>query len=105
MEIGGNDLILEGSPEEWSVIFREVRLLWPDVVFEEITEEEWFAWKDQSAFQTEFPDEVMPHGFLHLLRGPQSLTIVVDADGDTECSRVGRAVLEALRALQGDASG
>lgn len=98
--------MLEGAttPDEWTVIFYEVRRRWPRSILEKVAEDEWFAWKDQDAFRAGFRDDETPHGYLHLIGGPHSLTIVVDADETTECSRVGRAVLGAMKALRGHAS-
>jgi hypothetical protein len=101
--IGGEDLVLDGptSPDDWTVVFYEINQRWPRAIFEKVGEDEYLAWKDQSAFRREFADDETPHGFIHILMGPQCLTLVVDADESTECSRLGRAVLEVMRGLKG----
>jgi hypothetical protein len=105
--IGGDDLVLEGptSPDDWTVIAREFRQRWPDVLF--IADDQagqWFVWPDLATFSREFADDEVPHGFVHVLLSSDCLTLVVD-DEETEARRVGIEVFETMRALRENRAG
>jgi hypothetical protein len=105
--IGGEDLVLDGptSPDDWTVIFHELRRRWPDAIFHKVGDDEWFAYRDQDAFRRGFAPDETPHGFVHVLMSADCLTFVVDDDETTEASQVGRTVFAAMRALRENALG
>lgn len=104
--IGGQDLIIEGatSADDWTVLLYEIRQRWPNAIFHKIGNDEWFVYRDQSAFRHEYAPDEVPNGFVHVLISSDSLTLVVDDDETTDAHQVGTAVFGAMRALRGYAS-
>jgi len=98
MQIGGEDLVLERptSPDDWAVIQREFHRWWPDAVFSDEGEGEWFVYRDQEGSLREFAADEVPNGFVHVILRPDCLTFVVD-DEETEARRVGRAIFDVMR--------
>ena len=102
MTPGGEDLVLEGptSDEDWVAIFHEVQRTWPNAVIERLESGEALIFRDQQASEREFEADEVPHGFLHVLVGPNCLTVVVD-DEEGEARSLGIAVFESVRASRG----
>lgn len=98
---GGIDLILEGSTsaDDWWTLISEVRQRWPDAILHRTEPGEMFVYRDQDSFRRELEPEEVPHDFIHVLMGPETLTVVID-DQPTDAARVGREVFTALQGLR-----
>ena len=101
MEIGGVDLILEGatSNDDWIAIFHEVCDQWPSAIFSRIDSGEAIVFKDEGAFRVGKINELPEGAYFCIIVRPEDFTVVVE-EGENESSRVGRAVLEAVRAAR-----
>jgi hypothetical protein len=102
MEIGGEDLVLEGptSDDDWVVVFHAVKRGWPDAVLDRVDSGECMIYRDQQALRHEFASDEVPHGVIHVLVGSDCLTVVVDEE-DTEARRLGIAVFESVKSSRG----
>ena len=79
MTPGGIDLILTGSTsaDDWWALISEVRQRWPDAIFHRTEPGEMFVYRDQESFQRELSPDEVPHDFIHVLMGPETLTLVI----------------------------
>lgn len=101
MTPGGIDLILTGSTsaDDWWALISEVRQRWPDAIFHRTEPGEMFVYRDQESFQRELSPDEVPHDFIHVLMGPETLTLVIDGQ-PTEAARIGQEVFTALQGLR-----
>ena len=101
MTPGGIHLILEGptSGDEWWALIFEVRQHWPDAIVHRTEPDEASVYRDQEAFQEGLSGKGSHQGHLRVLMGPESLTLVIDAQ-PTEAGRVGQEVFTALQGLR-----
>lgn len=102
MTPGGIDLIVPGptSADDWWVLMFEVRQRWPEAVFHRPEPGEMFVYPDRDEFRRQFVDDEIPNRFIHVLMGPETLTLVIDEEA-TDAARVGRELFTALQALRG----
>lgn len=102
MTPGGIDLVIDGptSADDWWVLMFEARQRWPEAIFQRLDEGEMFVYRDQEAFRAGLADDEVPSGFIHVLMGPESLTLVID-DTPTEAAAVGRELFTMFEELRG----
>jgi len=58
-----------------------------------------FVYRDQESFQRELSPDEVPHDFIHVLMGPETLILVIDGQ-PTEAARIGQEVFTALQGLR-----
>lgn len=98
---GGTDLVIEGptSADDWWVLMFEIRQRWPRAVFHRIEPGELFVYRNQDEFRCGLRCEDTPSGLIHVLMGPESLTLVVD-ESSTEAADVGRQLFTMFQRLR-----
>jgi hypothetical protein len=80
MEIGGKDIILEGPVPSKDKILETLRSFWPDLVYEDCDETDFFVYKNAASKEVwdQDMDESVEADMVYILCRPEELTVVID---------------------------